>query len=1021
MSSELPSRFEVLGELGRGGMSVVYHARDRNRDAEVAVKVLKEGSAQAERFRREASKLSSLSHPNVVTFLEIDQHEGRDFLVMEYLNQGNLSTYLQARQPSVDEILDLFASVCAGLEHIHSKGIVHRDLKPENILVSENGLPKIADLGVARDIDRQTRLTQAGTILGTYAYLAPEQILSSDAAPASDLYALGVCLFEALSGQLPFSADNEYRLLRAHVELEPPSLKELRPEISTPLSDLVAKLLSKAPEDRPSSAKITEEQLRALLGSTPPEASKKSPKSELSGRSDDLAVLQSLARRAREGLHPKLLLTGPHGVGRTALLMALEQSLGQASLHILKVQPGLDPQHTFESLRSSLKPEAQIDHLTPGQSTLALAEKFREGIGELEGPSLLLIDDAERLDELSEAVVKALIAAPLPRGCGVILSVASEHSPRFALEPSWEQHRLERLSDLALLTLARDRLGHDPSLRLAEWLLDQTQGRARLLDLALLALVGAGALRQHQAGFSESPDTPLPEDPWKSAWSHLESEQANLCEALRTATLVSEPLSYMALLDLTRLEEAEVDRALERLQELGVLETVSGFEGELFRFTSKDFKNRIAREFSGLRRRNRPSMKLTPGKEASPATDSGPMKPETLEVSLDNRSLPESVETTAQEPSVPPSKPATTPWKVLALLLTFAVVGIGVALLGNSSTTAAQAPPGSLRLTSDPDRVAIWLNGSMKGKTPLHLEQLTAGEYLLEIHLDGYQSLSEALLIEPDQHLDLDLSLTPLTGTVTFTVDPPETQLIIDDTSHGPVPDTLELPPGEYRVKLTKEGYKPFATIIELTADQSLSLEHQLEKLLGKLEISSTPPGASAFLEDTLQGVTPLTLDDLSPGDYRVRLAYPNYAEQSHEVTVESDSPAFLEVELKPLPAAVKVTSVPSGATVKLNGKVQGNTPTEIPELEPGTYTLGLTLDGYRAASSKVEVDPGARRNLSFALEKLPSQAPPPVTGPPLRPYQPPATRPPAPRPQPRPEPRPQPPPQPVRQPWDVR
>ena len=128
----LPDRFEILGELGRGGTSVVFHARDKERDQEVAVKVLLR-EAEEHRFQREAERLASLNHPNVVGFLEVGQHEGRDFLVMEYLEMGDLTSYVQGL--SVIQILQLFSQVCDGLAHLHDKGIVHRDIKASNIFL----------------------------------------------------------------------------------------------------------------------------------------------------------------------------------------------------------------------------------------------------------------------------------------------------------------------------------------------------------------------------------------------------------------------------------------------------------------------------------------------------------------------------------------------------------------------------------------------------------------------------------------------------------------------------------------------------------------------------------------------------------------------------------------------------------------------------------------------------------------------------------------------------------------------
>lgn len=258
----LPKRYEVLRELGSGGTSVVYHALDRQAGREVAVKVLVQERLE-DRFSREAEQLSQLSHPNLVGFYEVGRHEGRDFLVMEYLPGGNLSEALRGK--GTDDILKTFVEICGGLAYLHSQGIVHRDVKPANIMMDAEGHPRLTDLGSARQVDRQTRLTRAGSIVGTYAYLAPEQIQSTDAGPAADLYSLGVCLFEALTGRRPFTVKHEFQLMKAHLEEPPPPLKKFRPELPESLGSLVASLLEKTPEARPTTAEVVARMLERCL------------------------------------------------------------------------------------------------------------------------------------------------------------------------------------------------------------------------------------------------------------------------------------------------------------------------------------------------------------------------------------------------------------------------------------------------------------------------------------------------------------------------------------------------------------------------------------------------------------------------------------------------------------------------------------------------------------------------------------------------------------------------------------
>lgn len=259
---EIPQNYRPLEEIGQGGTSIVYRAIHKESGEEVAVKILQEPSEES-RFQREATQLASLSHPNVVKFVESGNHAGHAFLVMEYLEAGDLEG--QREQMSTTEILALFLQICDGLSYLHEAGIVHRDLKPANFLIDKNGQAKIADLGAARKLDDYNQLTRTGTILGTYNYLAPEQILSSSVGPSADIYSLGVCLFYSLTGRLPFVAANEFAVLRAHLEDTAPSVGEYLPEVPRRLEELVAQMLEKAPEERPESAQAVKDAILICL------------------------------------------------------------------------------------------------------------------------------------------------------------------------------------------------------------------------------------------------------------------------------------------------------------------------------------------------------------------------------------------------------------------------------------------------------------------------------------------------------------------------------------------------------------------------------------------------------------------------------------------------------------------------------------------------------------------------------------------------------------------------------------
>lgn len=305
---KLPPFLTFLESLGRGGMGEVVKARDTRTGQQVAVKMVPacsepEGTL---RQRQEAETLAALSHPNVVRLVDSFDRDGEHFMLIELLEGGDLYDFLQ-RSPDLPQILDVFGQICRGLEYIHDQGLVHRDIKPGNILFSQAGVPKIADLGLVRKVGRRSELTQVGIMMGTAAYVSPEQIQSTrDVGPAGDLYSLGCTLFEALTGQWPFVRDSEFDILQAHLRESPPVLRDLRPDLPPVLDALMRRLLEKEPELRPRSAgQVREILLRALDAETVP-TDPSEPEFEarqaLDTR-DPFALLLALSHDLRDPMH----------------------------------------------------------------------------------------------------------------------------------------------------------------------------------------------------------------------------------------------------------------------------------------------------------------------------------------------------------------------------------------------------------------------------------------------------------------------------------------------------------------------------------------------------------------------------------------------------------------------------------------------------------------------------------------------------------------------------------------------
>jgi eukaryotic-like serine/threonine-protein kinase len=266
----IAGRYEVGELLGRGGMAEVYAGVDRRLERPVAVKLLQERmAARADvrtRFEAEAKAAATLTQPHAVAVFDTGEHDGVPFIVMERLPGHTLADRIAEGPLPQEDVRAIAAQVLGALGAAHAAGIVHRDVKPGNILVAADGSVKIADFGIAKSIDVAADLTSTGQVLGTPAYLAPEQVEGQRAGPASDLYSLGVVLYEALTGQKPFGGPTPVAVAQAVVAGEHRPLSDLRPDVDPPLADAVERAMSRDPEKRfPSAATMA-----AALSVLPP-------------------------------------------------------------------------------------------------------------------------------------------------------------------------------------------------------------------------------------------------------------------------------------------------------------------------------------------------------------------------------------------------------------------------------------------------------------------------------------------------------------------------------------------------------------------------------------------------------------------------------------------------------------------------------------------------------------------------------------------------------------------------------
>ena len=280
--------FQIIAEIGRGGMGVVFKARQISADRLVALKVIRNGVLADERerarFRIEAEAAARLHHPNVVQVYEVGEHDGQPFFAMEFIEGGSLEEQLGGRPQPAALAAAFIRTLARAVQHAHEEKIVHRDLKPANILLKrtedrgqrtdefQDLCPKIVDFGLAKRLDSaSTALTHDGAVLGTPSYMAPEQAAGRvrDIGPATDVYALGTVLYEMLTGRPPFRGESWSETIRQVLQDEPPALIGLRPDVPRPLETVCIKCLEKEPAARYASARELADELERFLAGRP--------------------------------------------------------------------------------------------------------------------------------------------------------------------------------------------------------------------------------------------------------------------------------------------------------------------------------------------------------------------------------------------------------------------------------------------------------------------------------------------------------------------------------------------------------------------------------------------------------------------------------------------------------------------------------------------------------------------------------------------------------------------------------
>ena len=266
---KINNRYEIVKSIGEGGMANVYLANDKILDRKVAVKVLRGDLSSDDRFirrfQREALSVSNLSHPNIVEVYDVGEEDGQYYIVMEYIEGKTLKQLLKKRESlTLPEVIDIMTQLTDGISHAHESYIIHRDIKPQNIMIEDDGRIKITDFGIAMALNA-TQLTQTNSVMGSVHYLPPEQASGKAATVKSDIYSLGILMYELLTGNVPFKGDNAVEIALKHMKDKIPSIRKQDPSIPQSVENILLKAAAKNPRNRYDTAKEMHDDLLTCL------------------------------------------------------------------------------------------------------------------------------------------------------------------------------------------------------------------------------------------------------------------------------------------------------------------------------------------------------------------------------------------------------------------------------------------------------------------------------------------------------------------------------------------------------------------------------------------------------------------------------------------------------------------------------------------------------------------------------------------------------------------------------------